>query len=586
MAKLIYPYDASGVAETNKIVDELRSVQPPADVDQPSFIILRASPFFRESLSLYTGPNKTGTRLIEGRDFFITHDFVAGSNYLGKPMAGGISFTNALYKGNVYAHYQTLGGDFIVNDAVVLEELTRRFYADLRWVRWDQLSEVPSAFPPDAHRHVVTDIKTMADVYYSLEKIAAALVSGGSGTGDDGSRALALIVQHMAATSNAHTPEAVGLGNVRNFPLATYADATDNRADRYVSPLVVSYMFRKLTDEINPEAMQVEINNIKTDITNIDKSILAIRGQLENINQTMSAMQLQMTGIQNNLTKLTTEVSDVKDIAHTALTTSQQAIGQSSATDANLQALTERANKILYADNGFLPPGMHRFLVPAGTAVRVLLVGAGGGSGRWFSLSTDAILTGGSITAGEDSVLWFMGTSKLPVEPLPILIAGGGRPGLNSYGQIGRSNSGIGGIARRFRSEQILLSSIDTNKIDLSKDLVAATVEFNGLPGQIGDTSNTQVDIAGVGGYTLDASGNGFHQTYGKGNSGNSRAGTGGSGAHWHVVLRNDTNEDYVFMAKIGKSGTSARASLSDGNTFTITDLIHTSGVGLLTLVS
>ena len=167
MAKLIYPYDPSGVAISNKIVDELRSVQPPTNIDQPSFVIVRAGPFFRNSLEIFTAPNRGGTKLIEGKDYFVTHEFVAGSNFLGKPMAGGVAFTNALYKGNTYFHYQTLGGDFTVNDTVVLEELTRRYYADIRWVKWDQLTGVPSAFPPDAHQHVVTDIKTMSDVYYS-----------------------------------------------------------------------------------------------------------------------------------------------------------------------------------------------------------------------------------------------------------------------------------------------------------------------------------------------------------------------------------------------------------------------------------
>ena len=586
MAKLIYPYDPSGVAISNKIVDELRSVQPPTNIDQPSFVIVRAGPFFRNSLEIFTAPKRGGTKLIEGKDYFVTHEFVAGSNFLGKPMAGGVAFTNALYKGNTYFHYQTLGGDFTVNDTVVLEELTRRYYADIRWVKWDQLTGVPSAFPPDAHQHVVTDIKTMSDVYYSLEKIAAALVTGGSGAGDDGSKALSLIVAHMSAIQNAHTPEAVGLGNVRNYAMASYEDALANRADRYASPLIVTYMYKKLTEELNPGEMKAEIVQIHKDIDDINKQLATIRSQLQNINLALANMQTSITQIQNSVTQLTNKVNELNDTSHTALTIAQQALGQAAATDANVVALAERTNQILYADNSFLPPGTHRFIIPSNTALRVELVGGGAGSGKWYSLSTDAILTGGSISHGEDSVLWMMGTSKNPVEPIPLLIAGGGKAGLNSYGNIGRSNSGVGGIARRYKDENIYLSTIDPKKINFGVDLVQAGSDNNGLAGMIGDTSNTQVPVAGIGGYSIDASGDGYHQVYGRGCAGNSRAGTGGSGARWNVILRNDTKEDQIFMVRVGKGGQSARANLNDETAFSINDLINTSGIGLLTLVS
>lgn len=212
MATIIYPYDPSGVATTNLITDELRSVQPPSDINQASFVIPLKGPFFVESLKVYTAKNKQGTRLIEGKDFFITHEFVAGTNWLGKPLAGGIAFTNALYTGNLYFTYQTLGGDFVVNDVTILESITRKLYADVRFVTWDQLTGVPSAFPPDAHQHVVTDIKTLADVVTALNSIAAALV----GSLDDDtiaggeSAALSLIRQHLSAASNAHTRKRLG----------------------------------------------------------------------------------------------------------------------------------------------------------------------------------------------------------------------------------------------------------------------------------------------------------------------------------------------------------------------------------------
>ena len=39
-------------------------------------------------------------------------------------------------------------------------------------------------------------------------------------------------------------------------------------------------------------------------------------------------------------------------------------------------------------------------------------------------------------------------------------------------------------------------------------------------------------------------------------------------------------------MVRVGKGGQSARANLNDETAFSINDLINTSGIGLLTLVS
>jgi hypothetical protein len=156
------------------------------------------------------------------------------------------------------------------------------------------------------------------------------------------------------------------------------------------------------------------------------------------------------------------------------------------------------------------------------------LIGGGAGSGRYFNTSSEQVIYAGGPTSGEDSVLWFLGDRTAAIEPVPLLVAGGGLAGTNSYGNIGRSNSGNGGVCQRFRGGNIQVSQI-TN-INLTTDLVTGDTSTQGTPGVIGDTSNTAVNVSGVGGWKLDASGDGYHQTYGRGCRGTSRAGMGGSG--------------------------------------------------------
>ena len=585
MATIIYPYDPSGVATTNLITDELRSVQPPSDINQASFVIPLKGPFFVESLKVYTAKNKQGTRLIEGKDFFITHEFVAGTNWLGKPLAGGIAFTNALYTGNLYFTYQTLGGDFVVNDVTILESITQKLYADVRFVTWDQLTGVPSAFPPDAHQHVVTDIKTLADVVTALNSIAAALV----GSLDDDtiaggeSAALSLIRQHLSAASNAHTPQAVGLGNVSNFATASEEDAVALRNDRFMTPSVTSYLVRRMINSEN-------LTQIRADITTLDQAVKGIKLDIANMNNKIASLDEGLAAVNNSVNlyrqeiqNLGLQVEDAIDQAQLATTIASQALSQSAATEANIELIAGRVDEVIYTDGVFLPPGTHYINLPAGTRMNFKLIGGGAGSGRYFNTSSEQVIYAGGPTSGEDSVLWFLGDRTAAIEPVPLLVAGGGLAGANAYGNIGRSNSGNGGVCQRFRSENILVSQI-TN-INLTTDLVTGDTSTQGTPGVIGDTSNTAVNVSGVGGWKLDASGDGYHQTYGRGCRGTSRAGMGGSGGKWEVNVKNDTLKTMRFVIQVGKGGVSARTAVNDEVT-SIVDKLTTSGVAVLTLIN
>lgn len=585
MATIIYPYDPSGVATTNLITDELRSVQPPSDINQASFVIPLKGPFFVESLKVYTAKNKQGTRLLEGKDFFITHEFVAGTNWLGKPLAGGIAFTNALYTGNLYFTYQTLGGDFVVNDVTILESITRKLYADVRFVTWDQLTGVPSAFPPDAHQHVVTDIKTLADVVTALNSIAAALV----GSLDDDtiaggeSAALSLIRQHLSATSNAHTPQAVGLGNLSNFATASEEDAVALRNDRFMTPSVTSYLVRRMINSEN-------LTQIRADITTLDQTVKAIKLDIANMNNKIASLDDGLAAVNNSVNlyrqeiqNLGLQVEDAIDQAQLSTTIATQALSQSAATEANIELIASRVDEVVYIDGVFLPPGTHYINLPAGARMNFKLIGGGGGSGRYFNTSSEQVIYAGGPTSGEDSVLWFLGDRTTAIEPVPLLVAGGGLAGTNSYGSIGRSNSGNGGVCQRFRSENISVSQI-TN-INLTTDLVTGDTATQGTPGIIGDTSNTAVNVSGVGGWKLDASGDGYHQTYGRGCRGTSRAGMGGSAGKWEVNVKNDTLKTMRFVIQVGNGGVSSRTTANDEVT-SVVEKLTTSGVAVLTLIN
>lgn len=586
MATLMYPYDPSGVAETNLIRNELHSVQPPADINQASFIVPRSGPFFANSLEVWTNSNKRGNKLILGRDYFLTHAFVAGSNWLGKPLAGGIAFTNALFAGNVYLDYQTIGGEFTVNDTAILEAISRKHYSDVRFVTWDQLTGVPSAFPADAHEHQVTDIKTFADVVDGLNRIASALIGSldDNVNGGNETSSLALIRSHISAASNAHTPAAVGLGNVSNFATANEEDAVGLRNDRFMTPNLTGYLIRRYINGENLADVRDTIITIGDTISNIQLSIRNLDSKVRNIDNALAEINNQINTYRREIQDVGVQMIDLLDRTNISSTIASQALSQSLATEANLQTISERVNDVIYTSNTILPTGEHLIAIPPGNALRVELVGAGGGSGRWFNVSSDAVLSAGGPISGEDSILWFLGTASAPNEPLPLLIAGGGLAGLNSYGNLGRSNPGQGGICRRFRKERLKASEIQN--IDMSVDYVEGPSATAGKAGTSGDTSNTAAPVEGVGGWTIDASGDlKYKQTYGRGGRGVTRAGQGGSGGRWEITIVNDKLEDIRLVVSVARPGRNARAAVNDEET-SVVDKINMAGVAVLTLVS
>jgi len=584
MATITYPYDPAGVAVTNKINNELRSVQPPADINQASLVIPLAAPFFQEGFEVWTGPNKSGQKLNPEVDFYYTHEFVAGSNYLGKPLFGSITFTNALYSGNVYFFYQTLGGAFTVNDTAVLEAVSKRLYADVRFVTWDQLTEVPSAFPPNAHEHPITEVKTLVDVVNALNLIASTLVGSldpGSG-GSDSSAALALIRTHLNATSNAHTPEAVGLGLVANYGIATNADVNALRNDKYMTPANTGYMISRYINNEN-------LTDIRNNITVLTGSVQAINQTLNNHTAKLIALDTQLSALntallqyRQELAGLTLQVEDNANQVNVALTYAMQAQAQAAATEQNLQTVMESVNNTIFSNTIILQQGTHFVNLPAGQAMQFELIGGGAGSGSYFTQSNDLILYSGQMRAGGDSILWFLGSRDVPIEPVPMLIAGGGLVGTNSYGTVGRVNGGNGGSAFRFRSERVKVSTI-TN-INLVTDLISGTSGTAGVTGTNGDTSNAASTVNGVGGFTINASGDNYHQTYGRGGKGNTRSGLGGSGSKWNVIIENDTNHTVRLSVNVAGGGFNER-SITNSETINPIEKINMSGVAILTLV-
>lgn len=168
-----YPYDPSGEAVTNLIADESRFIQPPAVITDASFVIPQAAPFFKDSLEVWTGPNKTGTRLQEGEHFNLCFEAVGLELAIGKILYGGFYLIDRSYTGTIYIHYQALGGSHTAISASALESVYRKLN-EVVYITWDMIVGTPLDFDPAFHLHT-SEQDTMQQVINGLTEIKDAL---------------------------------------------------------------------------------------------------------------------------------------------------------------------------------------------------------------------------------------------------------------------------------------------------------------------------------------------------------------------------------------------------------------------------
>lgn len=168
-----YPYDPSGTEPTNLIENESRYIQPPGDLSDASFVILQGAPFFKDSLEVWTGPNRTGMRLQEGEHFNLCFEAPGLELAIGKILYGGFYLLNRNYTGTLYMHYQALGGNHTVNSVSALEILHRKLH-EIIYITWDMIAGVPETVPPAFHLHT-SDQDTMQQVIGGLTAIRDAL---------------------------------------------------------------------------------------------------------------------------------------------------------------------------------------------------------------------------------------------------------------------------------------------------------------------------------------------------------------------------------------------------------------------------
>lgn len=234
MATVSYPFDPSGGLASNLIQNEEQTLA--LSSNGYMFLIPFAGPFFKSSLKVVYYPG--AKTLKEGVDYALTHYFKSASLSTAKPIYGSITFFNKTLSGSVKLTYQTIGGEWVTTKEKALAVLTNTLI-NPRTAYWEQISDLPYAFPPIDHVWSLDDLVGMSEVVDQLAKITAAIKAKGGGNGTSVSDE---VIAHLAATNNPHgvNKVQVGLGNVLNYGIASESEAVVGVSNvLYMTPLRV-----------------------------------------------------------------------------------------------------------------------------------------------------------------------------------------------------------------------------------------------------------------------------------------------------------------------------------------------------------
>lgn len=204
-----YPFDATGQAQTNRIVGEQIIVVAPGD-RLFHYTMVKFAPMFQTGHKLKLRDLNNSVRdLIEGVDYYLTHKFADASLATMHPIFGSITFLKRDIVGTVIADYNTLGGMWTI-DAQKITEILMNTIMNPRTTTWEQVVERPVDFPVIDHLWNLDDMVGQKEILEVLENFYEAYLQSldpsGGGSGSN------LLQQHINNKNNPHGVTAAQLG--------------------------------------------------------------------------------------------------------------------------------------------------------------------------------------------------------------------------------------------------------------------------------------------------------------------------------------------------------------------------------------
>jgi hypothetical protein len=225
-----YPFDSTGSAPSNRIEDEIHTLSQ-LNFRDYNCIVPDFAPFFADTVQVHfrTDDSSPWLTMNEGVDWFPAFQFIGATRQTALPIYGGIVFSNLMLQGEIRLSYNTVGGEWTLDQEKLTEILINLIY-NPRTTTWEQVSGAPAHFPPATHAWNLDDMVGMSEVVTALEAIEDAILNADQ-NGD--------LLSHITDFNNPHRTNKghVGLSRVMNYPPATIAETIDgSNSELYVTP--------------------------------------------------------------------------------------------------------------------------------------------------------------------------------------------------------------------------------------------------------------------------------------------------------------------------------------------------------------
>lgn len=201
---VIYPFDPTGRAATNRINNEEIVILPPGN-RLFHYAMPVAAPFFEEGLVVAIRDlNNNIIPLTLGVDYYLGHKFSQASLATMHDIWGSITFLRRDIVGTLLVSYNHLGGIWTI-DSATMSEVLLDLIRNPRVTTWEEVVERPIDFPVIDHPWDLADMVGMKEIYEVIEKFYTAYLNNmGGGTGN--------LPAHLADFNNPHKVTAGQVG--------------------------------------------------------------------------------------------------------------------------------------------------------------------------------------------------------------------------------------------------------------------------------------------------------------------------------------------------------------------------------------
>lgn len=240
-AALKYPLDRTGTAESNRIVNEQRSVGR----EVYRALAPYAGSYF--SKSMVVTDVSTGLALTLNTDYKLLYPYQEAELEIGIPICTVVQILNKSVT-EVYLTYQAVGGPY-ATARDVLAKLISDLQQDDRAVTWDAILGKPVEFNPTKHLHSATDLYGLEYVVLALEELVQATYTGDVSSHD--------ILYDYIDRIKTYLDEQVALLNDADADLRAQVERLDTRIDAVIQSVAAlqASLDTHIADKTNPHAV-------------------------------------------------------------------------------------------------------------------------------------------------------------------------------------------------------------------------------------------------------------------------------------------------------------------------------------------